>query len=59
MTLWNREPALILAFLQTVLALVLAFGLNLSEEQVGAILAASAAFLGLVTRSQVTPNGKV
>lgn len=54
--LWNREPALILAVVQTVLALVLAFGVNLSVEQTGAILAVSAAVLGLITRSQVTPS---
>ncbi len=52
--LWKSEPAAILGALQTILALVIAFGLDLSVEQVGAILAASAAVLALVTRSQVT-----
>jgi hypothetical protein len=55
-TLWNREPAAILGALQTILALVIAFGLALSPGQVGAILAASAAVLALVVRSQVTPT---
>lgn len=55
MTLWNREPAMILGVIETVLALVLAFGLDLSGEQVGAIMAAAAALLALITRSQVTP----
>lgn len=58
-TLWNREPAAILAVIQTVLALVIAFGTDLSVEQVGAILAVSAAVLGLITRSVVTPTAKV
>ena len=54
-TLWGREPALILAAVQAILALVAAFGLDLSAEQTGAILAVSAALLGILTRSQVTP----
>ena len=53
--LWGREPALILGAVQAVLALALAFGLDLSVEQTGAILAATAAVLAVVTRSQVTP----
>lgn len=51
--IWRREPALILGFVQAALALGLTFGLSLSVEQVGAILAATAALLALVTRSQV------
>lgn len=53
----NKEPAVILALVQTILALVVSFGLNLSTEQVGGILAVSAAILGIVTRSKVTPVG--
>lgn len=52
--LWNREPVLILAVLQTALALLLAFGVHLSVAQIGAIMAFSSAVLGLITRSQVT-----
>lgn len=55
-SLWNREPALVLAVVQTVLALLIAFGADLSAEQVGAILAVSAAVLGLITRQKVTPS---
>lgn len=51
---WKAEPALILGFVQAVLALAITFGIGLTVEQVGAILAASAALLGLLTRSQVT-----
>lgn len=53
--LWGREPAMILAVVQAALALVAVFGLRLSAEQIGAVLALTAAVLGLLTRSQVTP----
>jgi hypothetical protein len=53
--LWNREPALVLGLVQTVLALLLAFGVDLTTEQVGAVLAVSAALLSLVVRRKVTP----
>ncbi len=54
--LWGREPALILGLVQTILALLLAFGLDLSTQQTGAILAVSAAVLSVIVRSRVTPN---
>lgn len=53
--LWGREPALILGLVQSLLALAVGFGLNISGEQVALILAASAAVLSVVTRSQVSP----
>lgn len=52
--LWSKEPTMVIAAAQTVIALAVAFGLELSAVQVGAILAALAAVLGLVTRSQVS-----
>lgn len=56
--IFGREPVLVQGVVQTVLALVLAFGVDLSNEQVGAILAVTAAVLALVTRQTVTPvNG--
>lgn len=51
----KSEPALVSGFVQALLGLVIAFGLNLSPEQVGAILAVTAAGLALFVRSQVTP----
>ena len=54
-SLWGREPAMILAVVQAALALFVVFGLRLSAEQIGAVLALTAAVLGLLTRSQVTP----
>ena len=53
--LWGREPAMIVAFIQAVLVLLVTFGLKLTPEQTAAILAVAALALGLITRSQVTP----
>ena len=53
-TLWGREPAMILAAVQALLALGIGFGLHLTAEQTSLILAATAALLGLVVRRQVT-----
>lgn len=55
MRLWKNEPAALLAAVQALLALAISFGLGLSNTQVGAIMAAAAAMLGLVTRSRVSP----
>jgi N-acetylmuramoyl-L-alanine amidase/LysM domain len=54
-TIFGREPALVLALVQAVTALVVAFGLNLAPDQIGAILAVTAVILGLITRSRVSP----
>lgn len=56
--IWKREPALFYGLVNTILALVLAFGVDLTTEQTGAILAVTSALLALVTRSQVTPTDK-
>ncbi len=54
-TIWGREPAMLLALVQAVLALVVAFGLKLAPDQIGAILAVTSVVLGLITRSRVSP----
>lgn len=55
--LWKREPTLILAVVQSVVLLLVAFGIDITAEQQGAIFAVVAAILALVTgvtiRSQV------
>jgi hypothetical protein len=51
--LWGREPALILALVQSGIALAVGFGLDLTGEQVALILAFTAALLGVVTRHEV------
>lgn len=53
--MFNREPALILAAVQAGVALLVSFGFDLTVEQVGAVVAFTAAALGAVTRSKVTP----
>lgn len=53
--LWGREPAMIVAFVQCLIVLGVSFGLSLTPEQTGAILALTAVALGLITRSQVSP----
>ena len=54
-TIVGREPAMVLALVQAAIALVVAFGLSLAPDQIGAILAVTAVILGLITRSKVTP----
>lgn len=55
----NREPAMILAAVQAAIILLVAFGVNISEEQSDAIIGLGGAVLALITgvaiRSQVTP----
>lgn len=55
----NSEPALILGAVQAALVLVVSFGLPLSNEQMGAILALTAALLAIVTRAFVTPSKRL
>ena len=54
--LFGREPAMVLAFVQAIIVLGVAFGLKLTPEQTGAILAVTAVLLGLLTRTKVTPT---
>jgi hypothetical protein len=54
-TIFGREPAMVLALVQAVIALVVAFSLSLAPDQIGAILAVTVVILGLVTRSRVSP----
>ena len=54
-TLWGREPVAIATAVQLVLAAAVALGwLDISETQLGAVMAAVAAVLGLLVRSTVT-----
>lgn len=49
------EPVLTLALVQASLALAVGFGLNFTAEQVSLTMAFSAALLGFIARSKVTP----
>lgn len=56
--IWGRivdEPVLTLALVQAGIALLVSFGLQWTPEQVGAFLAVTAALLGWIARSRVTP----
>jgi hypothetical protein len=52
--LWSREPAMILSVVSAGLALGMGFGLNITPQQMGLIMAFASAVLGLITRQQVT-----
>jgi hypothetical protein len=58
MTIFGREPAVVLGFVQVVIALAVGFGLDLSTAQQALILAAVAALIALLVRSRVTPVRK-
>ena len=55
MKLFTKNPAFFLGVVQAALALGISFGLNLTSQQVGAILAFTAAVLSLCTHQLVTP----
>lgn len=52
----KNEPVLVTALVQAILAMVVAFGLDLSAEQIGGVLAVTAALLAFVARAKVTPT---
>jgi len=56
--IFKREPALILGVINALLALLLAFGVDLSVDQVATILAISSAVLALITRQVVAASVK-
>ena len=51
----KNEPAVVAGLVQAVLALLVAFGLDLTGEQIASVLAVTAAGLALFVRSQVAP----
>lgn len=52
----KAEPVMFQALVQAAIAMLVAFGLHLTVEQTGTIMAFTAAVLAFITRSQVTPN---
>jgi nitrate/nitrite transporter NarK len=52
----SAEPVFVQGVVVALISLVTSFGLGLTAEQVGAIVAFSAAILSLVARSKVTPT---
>ena len=55
--MWNREPVAVVALIEAVVILAVAFGVDLSAEQMAAIMAVVVAFGAVVQRSQVSPVG--
>jgi hypothetical protein len=56
--IWERitqEPVMTLAIVQATLAVAVSFGLGWTGEQVGTVVAFSAAILGWLARSKVSP----
>ncbi len=59
MRLWDREPVMFMSVIQAGISLAVAFGTKLTAEQIGALLAFSAALIGFLMRSQVTPTARM
>jgi hypothetical protein len=55
----RNEPVLIQGLVQAILGVILAFGVDLSNEQVGAIMAVTAVILAILVRMFVTPTTPV
>ena len=56
MKILGNEPVLVLGFLRAVVVLAIAFGLNLTTEQIAAVYLVLELGLSLVARQRVTPN---
>ncbi len=63
MNIWQAEPAVIVAFVEAIIVLLVAFGVPITSDQKVAIIGLTSAVLavigGFVVRSQVTPTTKV
>ncbi len=57
--MFGREPVAIATAIRLILLAAMAFGLNLTDVQLVASMAAIEAVLTLVTRSQVSPEATV
>ncbi len=53
--LWGRQPAMILALVNSAIALAVGFGVRITVEQFGLLMAFSSMLLGVLTNTQVTP----
>jgi hypothetical protein len=54
----KEEPAIVAGLLNAVITLALLFGLDLTQEQIAAIMGAATAVTAFVVRQQVTPTAK-
>jgi hypothetical protein len=51
----RNEPVLIIGLVEAILGLFLAFGVDISNEAVGAIMAVTTVILAIIARMFVTP----
>lgn len=58
MQLIRREPAIFSGLVTAAISLISAFGLQLSADQVGAIMAITGILISIAVRSQVSPAQK-
>ena len=56
MSIFDREPVLWLAALRAIVVLAVAFGADLTPEQIAAVYLVMETLLSLVARSRVTPT---
>jgi hypothetical protein len=55
----TREPAVIISLIGAAVGVAASYGLHLSAAQTRDLLGGCAALVGIITRSAVTPQGKV
>lgn len=53
--LWGRQPTLILALVNSAIALAVGFGAHITTMQFGLLMAFTSTLLGVLTNTQVTP----
>lgn len=56
MNLWNNEPILVLAIVNALVGIGVAYGINVDAPTKAAIVAVLTFVFGLIGRSQVTPS---
>ena len=54
---FRTEPAVIASFVEAVIVLAIAFGVDITTEQLAGVVTVVTLGLGLFVRSQVTPVG--
>jgi hypothetical protein len=59
MNVIKNEPVLIQSLVQAILGLFLAFGVNISNEQTGSIMAVVAVILAIIARMFTVPTNKL
>ncbi len=53
--LWGRQPAMILALVNSAIALAVGFGAHITMQQFALLMTFSSMLLGVLTNTQVTP----